>query len=74
MILVSTHEKLVKKGATIYRVDFPRFEYMGVVIEAHHQHFATKQQAEVLVESMGACCSGKITAVPASSFNPWTDS
>lgn len=74
MILVSTHRKLVEKGAKIYRVDFPASTVMNKAIPAFHEHFATRAQANKYVENFNVFGrSATITELAAASFNPWMD-
>jgi len=74
MILVSTHRNLVKKNASIYRVDFPVSTVMGKPVPAFHEHFATRKQADHFAENFNVFSrDATISVIPADSFNPWTD-
>ncbi len=73
MILVSTYNKLLAKGATIYRVDFEAFSHNGLTIPASHEHFATRAQAVKNSEQYGTLTSPTITVINARDFDPWQD-
>ena len=73
MILVSTHRKLVEKGAVVHRVDWPEMTVIGTTIPAHHEHFATIKQATDASINRYPRHFGQVSQVDAADFDAWAD-